>query len=66
MKKTLITTALLALLGGGAPQPIGQYDAAIQILETGVFEANGIKLLHTNKREAAQAQVRSLSRHPFA
>jgi len=34
-------TEMLAL-GGGAPQPIGQYDAAIQILETGVFEANGI------------------------
>lgn len=33
----------MLVLGGGAPQPIGQYDAAIQILETGVFEANGIK-----------------------
>ena len=28
---------------GGAPQPVGRYDSAIQILETGVFEANGIK-----------------------
>lgn len=35
-------TEMLAL-GGGAPQPIGRYDAAIQILETGVFEGNGIK-----------------------
>jgi len=35
-------TEMLAL-GGGAPQPIGKYDAAIQILETGVFQANGIK-----------------------
>ena len=34
-------TDILAL-GGGAPQPIGKYTAAIQLLETGVFEANGI------------------------
>ena len=34
-------TEMLAL-GGGAPQPIGQYDAALQILQTGEFEANGI------------------------
>ena len=32
----------MLVLGGGAPTPIGQYDAAIQILETGVFEANGV------------------------
>jgi methylenetetrahydrofolate reductase (NADPH) len=32
----------MLVLGGGAPQPIGRYDAALQILETGVFEANGI------------------------
>jgi methylenetetrahydrofolate reductase (NADPH) len=31
------------VLGGGAPVPIGPYDAAIQLLETGVFTANGIK-----------------------
>lgn len=31
------------VVGGGAPQPIGQYDASIQILESGVLEANGIK-----------------------
>lgn len=30
-------------LGGGAPQPIGKFDAAIQLMETGVFEANGLK-----------------------
>lgn len=30
------------VLGGGAPHPIGQYDAAIQLLETGLFEANGM------------------------
>lgn len=29
-------------LGGGAPQPIGRYDSAIQLLETGLFEANGV------------------------
>lgn len=32
----------MLVLGGGAPQPIGSYDAAIQILETGLFEGNGI------------------------
>jgi methylenetetrahydrofolate reductase (NADPH) len=35
-----VTDALV--LGGGAPQPIGQYDSAIQILETGAFQAAGI------------------------
>ena len=33
----------MLVLGGGAPHPVGAFDAAIQILETGVFEANGIK-----------------------
>lgn len=31
------------VLGGGAPQPLGIYDAAIQLLETGLFEAHGIR-----------------------
>jgi len=31
------------LVGGGAPQPIGQYDATMQIMETGVLESNGLK-----------------------
>ena len=35
-------TDVLAL-GGGAPQPIGQYDAALQILSTGAFQKAGIK-----------------------
>lgn len=35
--------AEMLVLGGGAPHPVGSYDSAIQILETGVFEANGIK-----------------------
>ncbi len=34
-------TQILAL-GGGAPQPIGKFDAAIQLMETGAFEAHGI------------------------
>jgi methylenetetrahydrofolate reductase (NADPH) len=34
-------TQVLAL-GGGAPQPIGKYDAAIQLMQTGQFEAHGI------------------------
>ena len=33
----------MLVLGGGAPQPIGIYDAAIQLLATGVFQANGVK-----------------------
>jgi methylenetetrahydrofolate reductase (NADPH) len=33
----------MLVLGGGAPTPIGVYDAAIQILSTGVFQANGVK-----------------------
>ena len=35
----------MLVLGGGAPQPIGIYDAAIQLMETGVFEAAGIRRL---------------------
>ena len=31
------------VLGGGASTPIGKYDAAIQILETGAFQQAGIK-----------------------
>jgi methylenetetrahydrofolate reductase (NADPH) len=38
-----VTRALV--LGGGAPQPIGVYDAAIQLLETGLFQANGLTRL---------------------
>jgi methylenetetrahydrofolate reductase (NADPH) len=34
-------TNILAL-GGGAPQPIGKFDAALQLMETGVFEQSGI------------------------
>lgn len=34
-------TTILAL-GGGAPEPIGKFTAAIQLMETGSFEANGI------------------------
>ena len=32
----------MLVLGGGAPTPIGRYDSSMQILETGVFEANGV------------------------
>jgi methylenetetrahydrofolate reductase (NADPH) len=35
-------TTILAL-GGGAPQPIGKFDAAIQLMETGIFESNNIR-----------------------
>ena len=32
----------MLVLGGGAPQPLGKYDAAIQLLATGLFQKNGI------------------------
>ncbi|WP_421695797.1 methylenetetrahydrofolate reductase [Aestuariivirga sp.] len=32
----------MLVLGGGAAEPIGAYDAAIQLLQTGVFQANGV------------------------
>jgi methylenetetrahydrofolate reductase (NADPH) len=39
-QKSGITTVLA--LGGGAPQPIGKFDAAIQLMRTGLFEKYGI------------------------
>jgi methylenetetrahydrofolate reductase (NADPH) len=33
----------MLVLGGGAPTPIGKFDAAIQLLRTDVFQANGVK-----------------------
>ncbi len=39
-EKAKVTTILA--LGGGAPQPVGKYDAAIQLMETGVFQNAGI------------------------
>jgi methylenetetrahydrofolate reductase (NADPH) len=35
-----VTTCLV--LGGGAPTPIGKYDAALQLLETGLFQQSGV------------------------
>lgn len=35
----------MLVLGGGAPEPVGEFDAAIQLLRTGVFEKHGIKQL---------------------
>jgi len=32
----------MLVLGGGAPEPLGIYDAAIQLLATGLFEKNGV------------------------
>jgi methylenetetrahydrofolate reductase (NADPH) len=34
--------AQILVLGGGAPEPLGRFDAAIELLETGVFERNGV------------------------
>ena len=33
------------VLGGGAPEPVGDYHWALQLMDTGVFEANGAKVL---------------------
>jgi methylenetetrahydrofolate reductase (NADPH) len=33
----------MLVLGGGAPQPLGKYDAAIQLLETGLFEKHDVR-----------------------
>lgn len=33
------------VLGGGAPEPVGDYHCALQLMETGVFEANGAQAL---------------------
>lgn len=33
----------MLVLGGGAPTPVGKYDAALQLLETGLFQAHGVK-----------------------
>ena len=33
----------MLVLGGGAPTPMGKFDAAIQLLQTGVFQKNGVK-----------------------
>jgi methylenetetrahydrofolate reductase (NADPH) len=33
----------MLVLGGGAPTPMGKFDAAIQLLQTDVFQANGVK-----------------------
>ena len=33
----------MLVLGGGAPVPLGIYDAAIKLLETGLFEKFGVK-----------------------
>jgi methylenetetrahydrofolate reductase (NADPH) len=38
-------SSAMLVLGGGAPEPIGHYDAAIQLMQTGVFQANGVKSL---------------------
>jgi hypothetical protein len=40
-EKAGVTTVLA--LGGGAPEPIGKFDAAIQLMNTGVFQKVGIK-----------------------
>ena len=33
----------MLVLGGGAPTPMGKFDAALQLLQTDVFQKNGVK-----------------------
>ena len=33
----------MLVLGGGAPTPMGKFDAAIQLLQTDMFQKNGVK-----------------------
>ena len=35
----------MLVLGGGAPTPMGKFDAAIQLMQTDVFQKNGVKRL---------------------
>ncbi len=39
--KASVTTVLA--LGGGAPEPIGKFHCALQLMETGAFQKHGIK-----------------------
>ena len=41
VSQAMVTDVLV--LGGGAPQPIGQYHCAMQLFETGEFQKAGIK-----------------------
>ena len=34
------------VLAGGPPEPLGAFDSSMQLLETGLFDAHGIKRLH--------------------
>jgi methylenetetrahydrofolate reductase (NADPH) len=43
VQKAGVSTVLA--LGGGAPEPMGQYHCAMQLMETGLFQQHGIKRL---------------------
>jgi len=48
------------VLGGGAPEPIGDYHCALQLMETGVFEANGAKALGVAGHPEGNADIAKL------
>ena len=48
------------VLGGGAPEPIGDYHCALQLMETGVFEANGAKALGVAGHPEGNADIARL------
>jgi methylenetetrahydrofolate reductase (NADPH) len=48
------------VLGGGAPEPIGDYHCALQLMETGVFEANGAKALGVAGHPEGNADIANL------
>ena len=48
------------VLGGGAPEPVGDYHCALQLMETGVFEANGAKALGVAGHPEGNADIARL------
>lgn len=48
------------VLGGGAPEPVGNYHCALQLMETGVFEANGAKALGVAGHPEGNADISRL------
>ena len=48
------------VLGGGAPEPIGDYHCALQLMVTGVFEANGAKAIGIAGHPEGNADISKL------
>ncbi len=48
------------VLGGGAPEPVGDYHCALQLMETGVFQQNGAKALGVAGHPEGNADITSV------